>query len=448
MGKRFETLEEVGLAKPPAKNIKFGQIGRKEELNLMFERYPEVPKNFILKADLLRRGVTYTKNALEKVQDPYYEHNPYRLFQWHGKDHVEEFKIPMLYFLNDGTLVGNILSPPEKDPYTVDLIDDKFWILSDGEILAEINFVTRPKYYDKRTRSGKLMQSIMAMGPHLLYFCPSGHCHYFNEGLQCKYCDMDYCTKLQMKMGREYYGRANPQDYYDVVYEALKEKGKWRQSFMTGGSDPRNNFENELSFIIDLVKAVKQAAKDIAGTNFPVLMIIAALEEDQLIRLKEAGVDGIGQYLEIWDREKFKLICPGKEKYIGYDNWLKRTLKAVDIFGRGNVYGGWVPGIEMAPPPYGFEDVDEAVNSALEGYKFYITHGIALLGTNWAIMPGSSFYNMGAMPPPLEFYVKLDLGRYRLYQEYGGFKRGEGGIYNSAMYYHPLAGYSDYSRIL
>ena len=102
----------------------------------------------------------------------------------------------------------------------------------------------------------------------------------------------------------------------------------------------------------------------------------------------------------------------------------------------------------MAPPPYGFEDVDEAVNSALEGYKFFISKGIVITGTNWQVEPGSYFYKIGAMPPPLEFFVKLDLGRYRLYKEYGGFKEGKSGVYANLLNEQPFSCYPDYARIL
>ena len=449
MGKRFEVLEELGLAERRAENIKYGHMGRKEEFEMVCAKYPEAPKNLVLKADLCRRGVNFTEKALEMVQDTRYEHNPYRVFQFHGKDHVEDFKIPILFHFNDGTLVINILSPPEKDPYTVDFVDDKFWIVSDGEQLAEINFTERPQFYDKRTKSGKLMSSLCANGaPHLMYFCPSGHCHYWNDDLQCKFCDMDYNTRLQFKMGREYYTKPAAEDYYDIVCELMQEKGRWKQCFMTGGSDPRNNFENEIESLINLLKIMKQAAKDAGDGHFPINGIVSHLESEQLQRLKDAGLDGAGLYLEVWDREHFKLICPGKEKTIGYDQCVERTLKAVDIFGRGNVSVGWVIGVEMAPSPYGFEDVDEAVNSALEGYKYFIRHGIVMTGSYWQIEPGSTFYEMGAMPPPLEFNVKVDLGRYLLYKEYGGFKEGKDGVYAIQLQEQPLACYPDYQRIL
>ncbi|MDY6861674.1 MAG: radical SAM protein [Thermodesulfobacteriota bacterium] len=449
MSKRFEVLEELGLAERKAKNIKYGEMGRDEEFEMVCDKYPEVPRNIVLKASLCRTGVSFTRKALEVLQDPYYEHNPYRVFQFHGKDHVEDFKIPITFLLNDGSLVINILSPPEKDPYTVDFIDKKFWVMSDGKQIAEINFLQRPQYHDKRTKSGRLMQALCASGaPHFFYFCPSGHCHYWNEGLQCKFCDMDYNTKLQMKMGREYYTRPTLGDYYDIVYEILQEKGRWKQCFMTGGSDPRNNFNNEVDFLLELIAEMKQAAKDAGNSHFPINAIISHYEPEQLQRLKDAGLDGAGLYLEIWDKERFRLICPGKEKYVGYDKCIERTLNAIEIFGRGNISVGWVPGIELAPLPYGFEDVDEAANSVLEGYKFFISRGAVMTGSYWQIGPGSEFYKMGAMPPPLEFYVKIDLGRYLIYKEHGGFKEGKGGIYANQLQDQPLCCYPDYHRIL
>jgi len=51
-------------------------------------------------------------------------------------------------------------------------------------------------------------------------------------------------------------------------------------------------------------------------------------------------------------------------------------LDGIDIFGPGNVACGFVIGVEMAPPPYGFEDVEDALASSLEGYTFVIDKGV------------------------------------------------------------------------
>jgi len=54
----------------------------------------------------------------------------------------------------------------------------------------------------------------------------------------------------------------------------------------------------------------------------------------------------------------------------------------------------------------------------MEGSKFCIDHHIKPVSYNWTISPGSYFYKIGATQPPLEFYIKVDLERYRLLKNY------------------------------
>jgi hypothetical protein len=170
------------------------------------------------------------------------------------------------------------------------------------------------------------------------------------------------------------------------------------------------------------------------------------MKEEQLRELFDAGLRAFGCYFEIWDREKFKKVCPGKEKYIGYDEFLERTLKTVEIFGEGNVLAGFVPGCEMAPPPYGFgaDNLDEAVSSTLEGFKFLLENGIIPLGTNLLIEPGTTFYKIGMTfrDLPLEFFAKLDLGRFYLYKKYKAYP------FPMCAKHQPYGGYGDMIRLL
>lgn len=425
---------------------KLYETKRKEEFDSVCQKYPSAPRTFLLKADLIRRGISPTKAAMEKLQEPYYEHCPEVLFQWHHADRTTAYKVPGPFCLNDGTCVWFILSPPPYDPYTLDLIDDQFWILSDGEPLEEAHFFKKPGYYDKLTSSGVPMQKVANLGgPDLFYYCQSRHCNSWNNGLQCKFCDMDYNAKHQMKMGRGFKIQITPEEIYETTCEALQEKGRWRFMFLTGGADPRDGFDRELEININLIKAITKAGKDVLGVDrLPLNIIMAPLEDDQYRRLYDAGISGFGSYLEVWDKEKWKLTCPGKEANIGYDKWIEKTIRAVDIFGEGNVVCGFVAGIEMAPPPYGFEDVDEAVSSSLGGFDFLIKNGVIPVGTQWSVMPGTDFFKMGATPPPLEFYAKLDMGRFELMKKYGRKVLAHQWYYK----HQPLATHVDWLRLL
>ncbi|MDY6862879.1 MAG: radical SAM protein [Thermodesulfobacteriota bacterium] len=394
----------------------YPSMGRKEEFQFVCEKYSDVPKNFILKTDLLRRGVTLSREALIRLQDPFFEHAPWTLFQWHHEDQTESYGIPGCFHLKDATYVGLIISPPEEDPYYIDLLDDKFWIFSDGEPLEEIFWSPRPNFYDKTTGSGLAMQAVAFLKSRDVFFViPYRHCHFWNEGLQCKFCDMDYNTKHQMKMGRWFKTRANPQDIYEAAKEALKAKGKWRHICLTGGSHPGDNFNRELDIYLESIKAVKDACKEAhVPDRLPIAVFLSPLDEDQNNKLYEAGVSAIYNDMEVWDEGRFKLICPGKQKHIGWKKWIEKMNGAVEIFGEGNVSSIFVTGVEMSPPPYGFDDVDQAINSTLDGWKYLLDRGVVPTSANWSIVPGSYFYKIGAKQPPLEFYVKLDRARHHL----------------------------------
>ncbi|MDO8670938.1 MAG: hypothetical protein Q7O66_05840 [Dehalococcoidia bacterium] len=53
-------------------------------------------------------------------------------------------------------------------------------------------------------------------------------------------------------------------------------------------------------------------------------------------RLKDVGLDCITIQLEVWDRDLFGEILPGKVRHCSFDGWLESVQDAVDIFGVGN----------------------------------------------------------------------------------------------------------------
>ena len=62
-------------------------------------------------------------------------------------------------------------------------------------------------------------------------------------------------------------------------------------------------------------------------------------------KLKDANFDGVSFNLEVWEKEKFKTLTPGKFKY-GRKKMEKALTEAVKIFGKGNVYSNLVYGIQ------------------------------------------------------------------------------------------------------
>ena len=426
------------------------KMDRRGEFEMVAKAHPDVPPNIMLKSDMLRRGVNFTQKAIEKLQDP----GKYDLvisieFQWHQMDHAQEYSIPYHLHLSDWSAVGIRISPPENDPYLIELIDDRFYVSwSAGDPIAEIWFDGPAKHAGVILPTGIPAETVCHFGGDQFYMVPMHHCGYWNTNEQCRFCDIDYFAKHMMKMGRGFKTRQTPEDLYYAVCEVLKDEGRYQHCFCNSGTDPREGYSRDLEYNLECIVAINRAGKDTIGADpLPMFLLMAPQPKAGMQKLYDAGLRAFGSYIETWEPQHFKNVCPGKARFMGRDEWIKRTVEAVEVFGRGNVAAGFVIGVEMAPPPYGFEDVEDALTSTLEGYAFFIDNHVVPLGTYWAIEPGTEFYKMGAKQPPLEFYVRVDKGRYELLKKYQ--KKNCFGI--SADYLgksQPQSCYADYQRIL
>jgi hypothetical protein len=158
-----------------------------------------------------------------------------------------------------------------------------------------------------------------------------------------------------------------------------------------------------------------------------------ALTVEDCKKLFYAGVDIHEANMEVWDPQLFKWICPGKEKYVGRDEWVKRLIESVEVFGVGNVCPVFVQGAEMAQP-YGFKEVDAAVESTLNGWDYLMSYGVTPRFDIWALEAGSSFWETQKefYPPPFEYFLKTTRGAYDLQRKYylptgHGYAGGSGG---------------------
>lgn len=261
------------------------------------------------------------------------------------------------------------------------------------------------------------MESVASARPQRLDFTPYRHCCFWDTGDQCKYCG--YYTDLReaREAGSGRLARVlDPEDVYETVREALKEPGRFSQVFLTSGTDysgPRP-FENEVNRYITTLQAI---GRNFTSRRFPSQLMAPAYSKEQLKRIyDETGVVSYCADIEVWDERLFKWICPGKEKWLGRDYWIRSALDAVDIFGWGNVYSCIVAGVETARP-YGFENLEDALRSNFEACEFFARHGVHLLTLVWRPTPSSSF--RGQEQPPLEYFVRIAKGFHDIKRAHG-----------------------------
>jgi len=383
------------------------------ELNFIevIEKYPEMPKFIILKIDIQRRGIHYSKEALSVFNKDLYQVRGAALF---GSRDSKLTPLPESLVLRDGTTVLTDPAPIESKPYIVDYINGKLVITDQGKILEEVDYWYKPDFYNKNTLKGTPMQHIVTARPQRLQVMPSSYCHFWNNDKGCKYCDIVNNFKHQKsELGVQ--TKLDPIEVAEVIKEALKQPGRFSSICLTAGSDTRGEepFDEEVNYYIEILNAIGENFKT---KKFPSQLIGTAFNERQLRRLyDETGLTSYTSDIEVLNEELFNWICPGKAEWVGYKQWKDRLIKAVDIFGRGNVNTGIVAGVELAKP-YGFTNEEVALKAVLDEAEDLAIHGVATVYVVWIPRPESAFHDQ--RNASLEYYVRLAIGLDNIRRKY------------------------------
>ena len=388
-------------------------LNRKPELSFaeVAEKYPDFPRLIMLKTDIQRRGVYYTERALATVKPEIHQLAGTHIFG--TRDGILTHR-PEAFILRDGTSVLTSPTPLEDDPYIVDVRDGRLVLLDDDIELEEVEYWTKPDYYNLKTSTGIPMNLIASARPQRIYLMPSRYCHFWTEKQGCLFCDIVNNLKKQ-KSELNLPPKLNPLDVAETIREALKEPGRFTAVCLTSGSDFHGEtaFDTEVDYYIDILKAV---GENFATPKFPSQLIATAFSEQQLEKIyRETGILSYTPDIEVLNERLFEWLCPGKARWVGYQEWKRRMIRAVDIFGRGYVDTSIVGGIELASP-HGFTDEEEALKSVLEEAEDLANRGVSTVLTIWVPRPGSYLY--GQKNASLEYYVRLASGLHALRKKY------------------------------
>lgn len=383
---------------------------RETELSLdeVVRKYPDVPKLLALKIDINIRGVQYTERALQAV-DPNIHLIPVGRF-----GHERKAVAPAGFLLRDGSTVVSTHGesyPFHREPYTIDYINNKFVIMDLGKIIEEIFPWETPDYYFKKTSHGTVMNTVVNARSQRLDINPNWICHFWDNPKEgCKYCGV-HGGKEKMTEHPDYYF----EDITETVKEALKQKGRFADIHLTGGSilSGKEIFDDEVDLYIKTIQAAGEAFED---NWFPMQLDASAFNEEQLKRLKaETGITTFDTDLEVLNPDVYRWVCPGKEKVIGYEEWKRRLYKAVEIFGKGRVNSGIVVGVELAGEN-GFKTEDEAYEDTMKWAEELVRNDVALTLNVWSPYKGSILFKESN--PSLEYYVRVTRGFRDLHKKY------------------------------
>lgn len=397
----------------------------------LIARYPDVPREAVLKEDLLRTGIAFDTSALTDNEAGEVKPKSYFIFSFDHRPLTElgeaaDRRPPEEIALTGGpydlrrTIVSVRVNP--ASPYEVRRnAEGDLELRLEGARFASVELPPMPEYYRHRLSNGK---SVMEIAPtiqwgYLVYLTVLRLCQYFGAKEECQFCDINHNWRQHKQAGRPYTGVKPVEEVIEAlgIIDAYDTAGASHAYTLTGGSVTSTvDGLREAEFYGRYAKAIEEAFPG----RWVGKVVAQALPREEARIFKEYGIRIYHPNYEVWDERIFKLVSPGKQRYVGREEWHRRILDAREIFGARYVIPNFVAGVEMAKP-YGFKSIDEAIASTAEGLDFFMSQGVTPRFTTWCPEPTTPLGRENPAGAPLEYHVRL-LGVYRETLERHGLK--------------------------
>jgi hypothetical protein len=383
----------------------------------LMTRFAHIPREAVIKEDLLRGGMAFDDSALTDNEDGTVKPKSYFIFSFDHRTLPELGtaalrRPPEEIVLTGGpyglrrTVVSVRVNP--ASPYRVRADDDGVLRLHlDGKPIADVGLPPMPEYYRHTLAGGK---SVMEVAPtiqwgYLIYLTVFRVCQYFGAKEECQYCDINHNWRQHKAAGRPYTGVKPVAEVLEAmeIIDRYDTAGASKAYTLTGGSvTSKVDGLGEADFYGRYAKAIEE--------RFPgrwIGKVVAqALPKADVQRFHDYGIRIYHPNYEVWDKRLFELYCPGKERYVGRQEWHRRILDSAEVFGPRNVIPNFVAGVEMAQP-FGFGTVDEAIASTAEGLRFFMSRGITPRFTTWCPEPTTPLGRTNPQGAPLEYHIRL-----------------------------------------
>ena len=332
--------------------------------------------------ELTERGISFDPEEIRRFQDPVELASP---FNRHGG--LTSFYLP------HGITARSGLS--RWTPYSLKVEEGRPVLYEETRPIGAIDFLKPHPASRQLLSGGEKVRDIVNInaqgGVHVSY---SNECSLKDQGEDCLFCaynerakDGTY-NKVMIKSPRQVV----------EAYTIARAAGAGNHFRITGGFVPERR---ELEYYLDVADAIKERF----STFYGVAVVGAPADLSVLPKYKEAGFANISTNIEVWDRNLFAAVCPGKEKRNGgWRHWVDSLEASVEIFGRGNVHSTIVGGLEPK-------------ESTLEGIEYLASKGIVCHFS--AFRPEKGTALEGYRSPEASFHWELlDRGT-DIYRRYG-----------------------------
>ncbi|WP_454564676.1 radical SAM protein [Pseudomonas sp. AIG] len=307
-----------------------------------------------LKLELLSNGVNFSKEFLDYFQNQSTHIEKRRAYGTGDSVILESNTHTPQEIILDGQIIAAANYNPNS-VYQV-VLAQGYPALRHGSKIIKITFPTRPTAYGKHLSNGELFETHLTVyGNSTLGVFSPGHCYYFNNGRECKFCSLgaarENLSDHKMRIKGDLAGEA-----VEIATEV--ESGRYKRVLFNGGTI--RDYDKGYSMHLDLMERVKERN---TASKLEYHLISMPPKDFRLFeRFKGLG-NNLSMSLEVFNADLFSEVCPGKSQDYTRARFLSAFEAAVEVLGRGNVYAGFVAGMEP-------------LESIIEGIEYFGNMGV------------------------------------------------------------------------
>jgi hypothetical protein len=285
----------------------------------------------------------------------------------------------------------------KESPYLLKRAGGAYRLHIDDRFLCEVDLAPRPGWYERKTKTGKPMTRIGTLQGTYLGIYQAKVCEYWTEKtkVNCKFCSVG------LNLGIDDADEKSLDEVMEVIWAARRESNITYVDFNTG----HYTGETYLDILEPFIERIKKEVGLLIGIQTPPHRDLKRYD-----RLRKMGLNRVSFCFEIFDKERFKETCPGKNREYGLDRYLEAIEYCASLGRKGPLTEPWVTNGEiiagLEPPESSIAAIDWITS---KGAIPTVCVFRPLIGTDYAELP----------PPKTEDMVPVFRRLYEKCMEHG-----------------------------
>ena len=223
----------------------------------------------------------------------------------------------------------------QRSPYVIRREAGGLTLYRNDEAVTSLTLSPRPAWYDAKTRSGKPMTRVGTLQGTYLGVYPAKVCDYWvaePTKTNCHFCSVG------LNLGVDDASEKSVEEVLEVVRAARNESGITYVDFNTG------HYEGDtyLDILEPYLRRIKKETGLLVGVQTPPHHDLSRYD-----RLRAMGVNRVSFCFEIFDRDVFRDVCPGKDAQYGLDRYLDAIRYCARLGAQGPASEPWVTNGEI-----------------------------------------------------------------------------------------------------